>query len=86
METQMVLRNKEGKDIVCNIVAMWNKGNNKYIAYTDGTEDEEGTLELYVSKYDKQDETLKLIPIIEESEWNYVDEYLESNVFNDDKL
>lgn len=86
MQEQMILKNEQSQETVCNIVAMWHKSEENYIAYTDGTKDEKGVLELFVSKYRQENGVLTMIPILDEQEWNYIDEYLEQNVFNDIEL
>lgn len=86
MNEKMILTNELGTEITCTIVAMWTKDQNNYIAYTDGTYDNNGKEELYVSKYKKVKESLKMIPITSEKEWDYVDEYLEKNLFVEEEF
>lgn len=68
------------KEIECDILLTFSDDNNNvnYIVYTDGTKDENGELEVYASRYEKKDGDLILNAIQDESEWNLIDNMLES--------
>ena len=67
-----------GKEVICDIVMTFKNDNIDYIVYTDGTKDENGDLEIYASRYVLNGDKYILNPIEKDSEWNLVDEMLES--------
>lgn len=71
---------ENGKEIECEIVLTFRDENNdiNYIVYTDGTKDSDGELEVYASRYIEEDNKYILKPIQNESEWNLVDNMIES--------
>ena len=71
---------ESGKEIDCEIVTVFRDENNdiNYIVYTDGTKDENGELEIYASRYVEGDGNYILQAIENESEWNLIDNMLES--------
>ena len=68
------------KKITCDIVMTFKDDNNNisYIVYTDGTKDSNGDLEIYASRYTLEDGNYVLNPIENDSEWNLIDNMLES--------
>ncbi len=66
------------KEIICDIVMTFNNNNIDYIVYTDGTKDDNGDLEIYASRYVLNNDQYILNPIEDDSEWDLVDEMLES--------
>ena len=70
--------NQSGQKIKCDVVGLLpdEKNNRNYIIYTDGTKNKNGKLEVYASRYTKQDNFIVLSDIEEESEWDLIDEYL----------
>ena len=78
---------QNGKEIKCDIIkAFRDDGNNiNYIIYTDGTKDETGELEIYASRYIQENDEFILHPIEHESEWNLIDNVLESKYKEIDK-
>ena len=71
---------QDGKEITCDIVLTFRDENNdvNYIVYTDGTKDDHDDLEVYASRYVIKDDNYYLEPIQNESEWNLIDNMLES--------
>ena len=77
---------EDGKEITCEIVTLFSDENNdiNYIVYTDGTEDADGELELYASRYIERDNNYILQPIENEYEWNLIDNMIESKFKGND--
>lgn len=71
---------ENGKKINCNIVMTFKDDSNdiNYIVYTDGTKDSDGDLELYASRYILKNNEYILEPIENDSEWNLIDNMIES--------
>ena len=69
---------QNGTEVVCDIVAIFQdeKTNIDYIIYTDGTKGASGKLEVYASRYKKENKTMILEDIENDSEWDLIDEYL----------
>lgn len=77
---------ENGKEIECEVLLTFSDDNNdiNYIVYTDGTKDENGELEVYASRYKKIGEDIVLDAIQNESEWNLIDNMLESKFRGND--
>jgi len=71
---------QDGKEITCDIILTFRDNNNdiNYIVYTDGTKDSEDDLEVYASRYVVKDNNYYLEPILNEFEWNLIDNMLEA--------
>lgn len=71
---------EDGKEINCDVISIFKDENNdiNYVVYTDGTKDEDGELEIYASRYIEKNNKYILKPIENESEWNLIDNMLES--------
>lgn len=71
---------EDGKEIVCDIVLTFRDDNNdiNYIIYTDGTKDEYGELEIYASRYKMVEGSFILEEIVNDYEWDLIDNMLES--------
>ena len=71
---------ENGKEIECDILLTFKDDNNdiNYIVYTDGTKDDEGDLEIFASRYVIKDYDFYFEEIKTESEWNLIDNMLES--------
>ncbi len=70
----------DGQTIECEIVMSYisDVNNMIYVFYTDNKYDEEGSLNLYASRYlGENDGNIELESIIDENEWNLLDEVLE---------
>ncbi len=81
MKQELNLIDENGKEIQCKVVAIWHKGNDSYIAYTDGTITD-GKEEIFASKFVNKDGSIELVSIDSDAEWDYVDEYLNDNIFS----
>lgn len=70
---------KDNKKIVCYIILMFNNHDNKkdYIIYTDGSKNDDGSLELLASIYNIIDGKIVLEEITTDAEWDMVDKVLE---------
>ena len=70
----------DGKEIVCDIVLTFRDDNNdiNYIIYTDGTKDEDCELEIYASRYKRVEGSFILEEIVNDYEWDLIDNMLES--------
>ena len=79
----MTLIDASGKKIECVVVAIFRDGEKNYIAYTDGSMTN-GEKDLMVSKFILDGDTVRLCEITLESEWDYVQNYLDSVVFDED--
>lgn len=68
---------KLGKKIECNVIGTFESNNKNFILYTDGTEVKEEK-EVYASLYKLNDDnSMILLPITDENDWDLVDKYLE---------
>ncbi len=63
----------EGNSIKYEIIDRFNKNGKNYIVYSE--EDKE---ELYAALYEVIDNKIKIIPIIDDKDYDIVDEYLEN--------
>lgn len=87
IDNEMILTDNNGKEVKCKVVANFNLNDKHYIAYTDGTKDEEGKDELYVSGYEENNGEYNLREITSSFEWEQVDKYLDEYLFfEDDEL
>lgn len=70
----------KGKEINCNIIHLFRDDNNdiNYIIYTDGTKDKNDDLEIYASRYIKENDSFILKSIENEYEWNLIDNVLDT--------
>ena len=71
---------ENGEEVICDIVLTFRDENNdiNYIVYTDGTKDPEGDLEIYASRYVLEGGNYILKDIENDSEWDLIDNMLES--------
>lgn len=62
---QFEITNKEGKKIVCDVIATYHddETNKDFIVYTDGTLDDNKKLKMYYSLYENINNSIKLIDI-----------------------
>lgn len=72
--------NDEGKEVVCDVLFTFDSEETKksYIAYTDNTKDEKGSVQVYASIYDPKEENPELKPIETEKEWKIIETILET--------
>ena len=77
---------ESGKEIECEIVFTFRDENNdiNYIVYTDGTRDEMGELDIFASRYRELNNQYILEAIQNESEWNLIDNMIESKFKGND--
>ena len=68
----------DDKEVICYILSLFEnkETGKKYVIYTDGTIDEEGNPEVLASTYEIIDGDVKLGEIMEDSEWDMIDEML----------
>lgn len=71
---------ENGKEINCDVISIFRDENNdrNYVVYTDGTEDKDGELEVYASRYTEEDGKYILKPVEYEYEWDLIDNMIES--------
>lgn len=82
MDTRMKMIDEFGKELNCNVIAIFYKDEKNYIAYTDGT-GTDGKLDILVSNF-KIDGSKTVLSDIEESDWPFVENYLEENLSDGD--
>ena len=66
----------EGNKVQCDIIGMFVHDNKNFIIYTD-SQQSDSEKEVYASLYKISDNNMLLIPIVQESDWDLVDRYLE---------
>ena len=71
---------KDGEIISCDVITMFKDDSNNidYIVYTDGSKDEDGNNNIFASRYVVSDESLELLDIEEDNEWDMIDEVIRS--------
>lgn len=79
MQGKLTYKDETGKNVECDVIAVFKNGGNDYIAYTDNKV-EDGKRDLLVSKYKTNGAETQLIPIEDDTEWNFVEEYLTKNL------
>lgn len=83
MQTKMTFIDENGSKIECSVVAMFKNGNHKYVAYTDDKEID-FQKDLLVSRYTLDGEEPHLMPIEDETEWEFINDYLNREIFEED--
>ena len=68
----------DGNEIVCNVLFTFDSEETKksYIAYTDNTYDEDGTIKAYAAVYHPEDLNQGFEPIETDKEWKVVETIL----------
>lgn len=68
----------DGKEVICYILLTFDNPstNKKYIVYTDGTKNDDGTMEVLASIYNIVDGEVVLEEINTEEEWDMVDDMI----------
>lgn len=66
----------QGNKIYCDIIGMFVHDDKNFIIYTDSQQND-NEKEVYASLYKISGNDMVLIPIVEESDWDLVDRYLE---------
>lgn len=80
MEEFMILTDENGNKKKCEIIALFQKNNNNYIAYTE-EDDKNIPKDLLVSKFQKNGSSINLISIDTDEEWEIVEQYLENELY-----
>ncbi len=83
MKNKIKFINSIGQELVCDVVAMFKNENANYVAYTDNAKTDNGKLDLLVSKYVEVEGKLQLISITDEKEYQFAEEYLERELFEE---
>lgn len=75
----LILTDENGKEIEYEILIAfkWTKTNKNYVVYTDNTNDENGTLNVFAAIYYPSDNT-KFDPIESNEEWDEIDKRLKN--------
>lgn len=70
--------NEEGKEVECEVLFTFEseETNKNYMVYTDNTVDETGSVKVYASIYNPEQENSPLIPIETEREWKIIETIL----------
>lgn len=73
---------ENGQMVDCKVLFTFSDDNNNidYIVYTDGSKKEDGSLNVYGSRYVKQNDNFVLKEIENESEWDLIDKMIEKNI------
>lgn len=68
----------DGKEVICYILLTFDNPstNKKYIVYTDGTKNDDGTMEVLASIYNIVDGEVVLEEINTDEEWDMVDDMI----------
>ena len=77
---KLIITNNEGKQLECDVLFTFDSDETgkSYIAYTDNTTDENGSIKVYASTYDPSGEDLSLKPLTDEKEWKVINSILSS--------
>ncbi len=80
------ITDENGKNIKCEELYSFKneKTNKNYIVYTDNTKDSDGSLRIYAAIYNPDLKEKKLIPIIDDEEWAFVEETIDNLCDSDD--
>ncbi len=81
-EKLITLEDEHSNKVECQIIdAFYSKETKQsYLIFTDGTKDQEEKEKLYASRYEIEDDLVKLKPIKDEKEWDIIDKYIEQNI------
>lgn len=72
--------NDKGENLECEVLFTFDSDETKksYIVYTDNTFDDDGNQKVYANTYDPTGENPELNPIVEEKEWQVIENILAS--------
>lgn len=73
----------DGEHKKLDVIAVFHNDKKKYVAYSDGSKTN-GKLNIIVSSYEEKEGNLKLYAIETDDEWDFVNKYLDENVFGGD--
>ena len=70
--------NDNGKEVICYTLLTFENPDNarKYIVYTDGNKNADGTMKIFASAYTIENEQLNLQDITSDEEWDLIDQKL----------
>lgn len=73
------VKNEEGKEIECEVLFTFEseETDKSYMAYTDNTTDEDGSVRVYAAIYEEAGDNFNLKPIETEKEWKIVETILD---------
>lgn len=71
---------EDGKEVICNVLFTFDseETGKSYIAYTDNTYEEDGSIKAYAAVYHPEDLNSGFEPIETEKEWKVVETILEA--------
>ncbi len=77
-ENTFKMMTEDGKEITCNVLFTFDSDETKksYIAYTDNTYEEDGSIKAYAAVYHPDDLNVGFEPIETEKEWKVVETIL----------
>lgn len=77
-EMSFTFTNDEGEEVNCDVLFTYEdeETGKNYIAYTDNTTDEDGSLTVYASRYESDGNQTQLFEIETEEEWDMIDSIL----------
>ena len=77
-ENTFTMVTEDGKEVTCNILFTFDSEETKksYIAYTDNTYEEDGSIKAYAAVYHPEDLSKGFEPIETEKEWKVVETIL----------
>lgn len=77
---KLIITNELGEKLECDVLFTFDSDetSKSYIAYTDNTKDENGSIKVYASSYDPSGEDLSLKPLTDEKEWKVINSILSS--------
>lgn len=87
MIDNLKLIDKNGLELNCEIIALFNNPEfkAKYVVYTDGTKTE-GKTDVLVSRGEFVGDKIQLSEITDEKEWQFIDSFLENEIFGADEF
>lgn len=79
-ENTFKMMNENGEEITCNVLFTFDSDETKksYIAYTDNTYEDDGSIKAYAAVYHPEDLNKGFEPIETEKEWKVVETILET--------
>ena len=77
---KFTITNEEGKELECEVLFTFDSDEFKksYIAFTDGTLDDNGNIKVYANTYDPSGEDINLGVIENDEEWKVIENLLAS--------
>lgn len=77
---KLTITNEQGETIECDVLFTFDseETNKSYIAYTDNTTDETGSIKVYANSYDPTGSDMALKPLTSDKEWKVIENILSS--------